>query len=108
MRRESLSCGPPAGVSPSKASASITFPDQRWLRFQVPGTSEISGILTAVDQAGIKVVRFRRRGSSSDCGTDVVVHPDRELTEESMLANALSADWLHRYFQTSHPAQFGV
>jgi hypothetical protein len=83
-----------------KASARITFPDERWLRFLVRGTSEKHAIMTAVDQAGNKVIRFRRRGAYRDYGTDVAVHPDRELTEELVLAIAMSADWLHDYFQT--------
>jgi hypothetical protein len=84
-----------------KASARITFPDERWLRFLVRGTRERNGIMTAVDQAGNKVIRFRRGGAYRDCGTDVVVHPERELTEELVLAIAMSAGWLHDYFQTS-------
>ena len=84
-----------------KASARITFPDERWLRFLVRGTGERNGIMTAVDQAGNKVIRFRRGGQDRDHGTDVVVHPDRELTEELVLSIAMSAGWLHDYFQTS-------
>jgi DivIVA domain-containing protein len=41
------------------AGARITFPDQRWLKFPVRGTERANAIMTAVDQAGNKVARYR-------------------------------------------------
>jgi hypothetical protein len=81
------------------AAARITFPDRRWLRFLVRGTRKANAIMTAVDQAGNGVIRFRRRDTWGQ-GTDVVVHPDRTLTDELALTIALSAHWLSRFFRT--------
>ena len=45
------------------AGSYIKFPDQRWLRFPVRGTSLGNAIMTAVDQAGNKVARYRFTGA---------------------------------------------
>jgi hypothetical protein len=79
--------------------ARITFPDRRWLRFWVRGTSRRDAIMTAVDQAGNKVIRYRR-DAEQDHGTDIAVDPDQRLTEELVLAIAMSAPWLTSYFET--------
>ena len=84
-----------------RARASISFPDQRWLRFLVRGTSRADSVMTAVDEAGNKVARYRiidqgftlRRND-----VEITVHPDWQLTEELMLAITISAPWLHSYF----------
>jgi DivIVA domain-containing protein len=86
-----------------RAWASITFPDQRWLRFLVRGTDEGNAIMTAVDQAGNKAVRYRRQLVPGTFGRNLVeitVHPDWKLTDELALAIAISAPWLRGYFQT--------
>ena len=44
------------------AGARITFPDQRWLRFPVRGTRRANAIMTAVDQSGNKIARYRLTG----------------------------------------------
>jgi hypothetical protein len=67
------------------------FPGQRWLRFPVRGT-----IMTAVDQAGNKVARYRLYGGKT---TEIIVHPDQRLTDELSLAIAASAPWLSSYFR---------
>jgi DivIVA domain-containing protein len=41
------------------ADGYIKFPGQRWLRFPVRGTRQANAIMTAVDQAGNKVARYR-------------------------------------------------
>jgi hypothetical protein len=79
--------------------ARITFPDRRWLRFWVRGTSRRNAIMTAVDQAGNKVIRYRR-DAEQDRGTDIAVDPDQRLTEELVLAIGISAPWLTGYFET--------
>ena len=84
-----------------RAWASVTFPDQRWLRFPVRGTAPCNAIMTAVDQAGNSVVRYRiaSRGTVPRRSiVEITVHPDRELADELVLAIAISAPWLGSYF----------
>jgi DivIVA domain-containing protein len=82
-----------------RAYACITFPDQRWLRFLVRGTRQENAIMTAVDQAGNRVARYRMTNTSSSAPTyDIAIHPDRELTDELILAIATSASWVASYF----------
>ena len=81
------------------AGAFVTFPDRRWLRFPVRGAQRKVGIMTAVDQAGNKIVRylFARKGFRAP--VEITVHPDRQLTEELVLAIAVSVPWLGSYFR---------
>jgi DivIVA domain-containing protein len=82
----------------------IKFPGQRWLRFPVRGTRGRNAIMTAVDQAGNKVARYRLAPAKHQWWTDVtdtveiIVHPSQRLTEELCLVLALSAPWLISYF----------
>lgn len=75
------------------AVARISFPDQRWLRFLIRGTGPSEAVMTAVDEGGNSVVRYRYKtvplGQSSY--VEITVHPDWELTEERVLAIAISA-----------------
>ena len=80
------------------SSACITFPDQRWLRFPVRGTEPGNAIMTAVDEAGNRAVRYRAPGRIGS-GIEITVHPHRELTDELVVAIAISAPWLRVYFQ---------
>jgi len=84
-----------------RAYACVTFPDQRWLRFLVRGTEPWNAIMTAVDQAGNRVARYRK--STGDppwerAEAEITVHPDRKLTDELVLAIGISAEWLETYF----------
>jgi DivIVA domain-containing protein len=85
------------------AGTYIKFPGQRWLRFPVRGTTRADAIMTAVDQAGNKVARYRlaldetRRRDI----VEVTVHPGQQLTDELTLVIALSVDWLRSYFRSS-------
>jgi hypothetical protein len=63
--------------------------------------------MTAVDQAGNRVARYRLTGKSgrqkkplswSEGSVEIIVHPSQKLTDELALALALSADWLRTYF----------
>jgi hypothetical protein len=83
-----------------RACARVTFTDQRWLRFLVRGTKRATAIMTAVDQAGNKVARYRNAGRRFHPGetVEIAVHPDRKLTDELTLAIALSTPWLAWYF----------
>jgi DivIVA domain-containing protein len=84
----------------SRAWASITFPDLRWLRFLVRGTRKENAIMTAVDQAGNSAVRYRITHSRSWARdtVEITVHPEWELTDELALAIAVSAPWIPGYF----------
>jgi hypothetical protein len=91
-----------------QAYACVTFPDQRWLRFLVRGTEPGNAIMTAVDQAGNRVARYRK--STGDppwerAEAEITVHPDQRLTDELVLAIAISAEWLESYF--SRPSSGG-
>lgn len=84
-----------------RAWARITFPDRRWLKFLVRGTEPDNAIMTAVDQDGTKVARYRAPGKDPEHPRDeveITVHPDLELTDELVLAVAVSAPWLRTYF----------
>ena len=84
-----------------RAYASISFPDQRWLRFLVRGTEPWNAIMTAVDQAGNRVARYRIGGWGITLNRSIVeitVHPGWELTDALALAIAISAPWLGSYF----------
>jgi DivIVA domain-containing protein len=84
------------------AGSYIKFPDQRWLRFPVRGTSRGNAIMTAVDQEGNKVARYRFTGA----GKEIAVHPDERLTEELALVIAVSATWISDY--CIQPADYHV
>ena len=75
----------------------ITFADGRWLRFLVRGTVASNGIMTAIDQSGRRMVRYKVARPSGTLVT-AVVNPTIELTEELLLAIALSAPYLPWYF----------
>jgi hypothetical protein len=84
------------------ARASIMFPDQRWLRFLVRGTRKANAIMTAVDQAGNRVARYRLAdkrkalfGLSSS--VEIAVNPGWKLTDELAFALVISAKWLQPY-----------
>ena len=81
-----------------RASASIIFPDQRWLRFLVRGTRKANAIMTAVDQAGNRVARYRLipRTLGRDF-VEITVHPSWKLTDELALTLVISAGWLEPY-----------
>jgi hypothetical protein len=88
-----------------RAPACIKFADQRWLRFLVRGSGRANAIMTAVDQAGNTVARYRfidNAGHQSSVWSsrmeEIIVHPGRKLTDELALALAASAGWLDSYF----------
>jgi DivIVA domain-containing protein len=84
-----------------RACACVTFPDQRWLRFLVRGTESGNAVMTAVDQAGNRVARYRKSTGDlpwEQTEVEITVHPDRKLTNELVLAIAISAEWLESYF----------
>ena len=89
-----------------RARARITFTDQRLLCFPVRGTTSANAIMTAVDQAGNKVARYRATGKLGlQYRMEITVHPRQLLTDELALALVISAPWLWSYF--SVPAQGG-
>ena len=95
-----------------RARARILFPDERWLRFPVRGTRRENAIMTAVDQAGNRVARYRYRiidkfvdpeqkitGGPSISVVEITLHPGCKLTDELALVLAISAGWLSNYFE---------
>ncbi len=76
------------------AGGCITFPDRRRLRFPVRSTSRGNAVMTAVDQGGNKVARYRVIGSLRTATVEITVHPDEKLTDELTLALLISAPWL--------------
>jgi hypothetical protein len=87
---------PPDRASPSLDNADSPCCHGRWLRFLVRGTGHTNAIMTAVDQAGNRVARYRLLTEDS---AEVTVHPDRDLTDELVLALAISVPWLRSYFR---------
>ena len=85
-----------------RAYGRITFPDQQWLRMLVRGTKRANAIMTAVDQTGSKVARYREvdRRPLDQGPVEIAVHPHRKLTAELVLAIWLSVQWLGGYFTT--------
>jgi hypothetical protein len=93
------------------AGGYIKFPGQGWLRFPVrrplrfarTSARRSNAIMTAVDQAGNKVARYRvaPNGTGFRERVEITVHPDQQLTNELTLAIALSAPWLRSYFKSS-------
>ena len=83
------------------AGAYITFPDERWLKFPVRSTEMENAIMTAVDQAGNRVARYRSLPVPGPLGCEITVHPGQQLTTELVLALVVSAPWLHSYFESS-------
>lgn len=81
-----------------RAYACATFPDGRWLRFLVRGTRRANAIMTAVDQTGNNVARYRLFTKDS---VEIAVHPDQELTDELVLAITTNAPALSSYFDSS-------
>lgn len=84
-----------------RACARISFPDQRWLRFPVRGTESENAVMTMVDQAGATIARYRivKEGFSRGHSTvEITVRPDRELTDELVVAITESAGSLYSYF----------
>jgi len=81
--------------------ACLTFPDQRWLKFPVRSTELENAIMTALDQDGNEVARYRSLPVPGPLGCEIAVHPGRPLTTELVLALVISAPWLHSYFESS-------
>jgi hypothetical protein len=79
-----------------RAYCSIMFADHRRLRFLVRGTRRENAIMTAVDQAGNRVARYRIIDKRS---TEITVNPGWKLTDELTLAIAVSASQLDSYFE---------
>jgi hypothetical protein len=82
-----------------RAYACITFPDRRWVRFWVRGIHRKHGIMTAVDQAGKKVARYRITDEYRTKSVEITVHPDQKLTDELVLMIMESAEWLASYYR---------
>jgi DivIVA domain-containing protein len=81
--------------------ASIRFPDQGQLQFPVQATERGNAVMTAVDEEGNRVARYRGPGTPFFRDpVEIRVHPDWELTDQRALALTVSAGWLRSYFST--------
>jgi DivIVA domain-containing protein len=76
----------------------VQFPGRRWLRFPVRGTQRSNAIMTAVDQAGRQVARYRIADRRT---IEITVHPDQQLTDELVLTLAVTARWVSSFFDSS-------
>ncbi len=91
-----------------QAYACITFDERRWLWFPVRGTWRTNAIMTAVDQAGNSIARYRLIGGQRRWNrVEITVHAGQQLTDELVLAIAISAPWLSMYFSRPVPAGGG-
>jgi|SRR5215469_16910114 len=80
------------------AQARIFFPDNQVLRFMVRGIRTETAIMTAVDQTGARVARYRNTATGFSQRAEIIVNPQWDLTTERLLAVLISAPWLSRYF----------
>jgi DivIVA domain-containing protein len=87
------------------AGAYIMLPGGRWLRFPVRATRPGNAIMTAVDQAGNMVARYRvnrgRKLRPAAWQVDITVHPREQLAEEMILVLTVSANWVRAFFKAS-------
>ncbi len=90
------------GVTSGRDGGYIKFPGRRWLRFPVRGDKRANAIMTAVDQAGNKVARYRLVSNELIFGKkiEITVHPGQQLTDELALAILLSGPWLSSAFDS--------
>jgi hypothetical protein len=86
-----------------RACARIWFPDGRWLRFLVRGTSKDNAIMTAVDQEGNNVAKYKKFEPATPTWdpAGINVHPAQKLTDELVIAIAISTPWLAEYIDIS-------
>jgi hypothetical protein len=89
-----------------KATTLISLPDGRWFRFPVRGQTRGAAVMTAVDESLNRVIRYKKvRPFSSHI--KVVVNPHFTLTDDIVLAIALTAPLVSRYFNTPSPTPGG-
>jgi len=81
-----------------RAQARVTFANRQVLRFLVREVSRETAIMTAVDQNGMRVARYRNTVTGLAQQAEIIVNPQWELTDERSLAIAISTPWLNRYF----------
>ncbi|HEV2377700.1 MAG TPA: hypothetical protein VGS19_36750 [Streptosporangiaceae bacterium] len=89
-----------------RAYARISFQGGRWLRFLVRGTRLSNAIMTAIDQDGQRVARYRAVGGIHKRrrqSVEITVKPNWTLSAERILAITMSAPWLSSYFDQPDP-----
>lgn len=82
-----------------KSDAVVAFSDQRRFRFPILGTGISDEVMTAVDEEGNKVVRYReakRRTTQtrSAARIEAVVNPALKVTPDLLLLVAISSGFL--------------
>jgi hypothetical protein len=86
------------------AGGVVEFPGQRWLRFPVRGSTPSDAIMTAVDQAGRPVARYRITSHGAFGlwrAIDITVHPGQPLTDELLLTLIHTAGLIIPFFNHS-------
>jgi hypothetical protein len=78
-----------------RARMNLQLPDARHFWFPVRGTSPANAVMTAVDDDGDRVARYR---SARGTGFDVVVAPHAPITMELLLVVAASSSAVSTYF----------
>ena len=91
-----------------RAKGTLTLPGRGTLRFPVQGARREYAVMSAVDESGLPLVKYRFSdpvptrtawGLSKLEGAEVVIAPDLRTSIESMLLLiALSTEWLWSYF----------
>jgi len=82
-----------------RARAVIQLADHREIRFPVRGTRRTNALMTAIDEMGNCIARFRAGpGITTERPIEVVIRPGRELTNELILVIAWAAPLLLTYF----------
>jgi hypothetical protein len=85
-----------AGVNSNhRARMAMELPDGRRFRFPVRGTETRNAVMTAVDDKGDRVARFR---SARGSGLEAVVAPHVPITTEVLLVVAASSQAVLTYF----------
>lgn len=79
-----------------RARMAMELPDGRRFRFPVRGTSLANAVMTAVDDKGDRIARFR---SARGSGFEVVVAPHVPITTELLLIVAASSPAVFLYFK---------
>jgi hypothetical protein len=81
-------------------------------RFPVQATNDENAVMTAVDDLGNTVMRFRRtpalkdwvvhprRAVGSDAGIDIVLSPGLQPSPELLLIASVASHWMITYFNT--------
>jgi hypothetical protein len=93
------------------ASAHMAVPGHGWMRFPVRGTRLRHAVMTAVDESGVRIARYRKAKRTRDWGLaaaraktmaasdmEILVNPTWRLTDQQLLVIVMSASYLRSHF----------